>query len=456
MQIEHMEERSVWSPDSWRSRPILQQPDYANPAALEQVLAELRLLPPLVTSWEVVMLRSQLAEAAAGSRFVLQGGDCAERFADCQSPRIANTLKVLLQMSLVLVMGSQKPVIRIGRFAGQYAKPRSAPDETRNGLTLPSYRGDLVNRPEFTAAAREPDPQLLLRGYERAALTLNFIRSLVKGGFADLHHPEYFDLDWLGESPQSHEYHRMVENISDSLRFMENVLGVRAGETDRIDFFTAHEALHLGYESAQTRKTPRRTGWYNLATHFPWVGLRTNDPDGAHIEYLRGIENPVGVKVGAGAKRDTVARWIEALDPSRMPGRLTLIHRFGVGRIADELPKLIEHVRSEGAAPVWICDPMHGNTQVAGGLKTRHFDDIYSEVEQAFDIHRGCGGKLGGVHIELTGENVTECIGGSSGPGVEDLARAYETEVDPRLNYEQALELAFLIARKMKNGKSKG
>src|SRR5437764_1506973 len=352
MPLDKIEEQIVWSPDSWRSRPILQQPEYADGAALEQVLAELRLLPPLVTSWEVLMLRNQLADAAAGSRFVLQGGDCAERFGDCQSPRIANTLKVLLQMSLVLVMGSQKPVIRIGRFAGQYAKPRSAGEETRNGLTLPSYRGDLVNRPEFTAAAREPDPQLLLRGYERAALTLNFIRSLVKGGFADLHHPEYFDLDWLAESPLSKDYHRMVETISEALRFMENVLGVRAGETDRIDFFTAHEALHLGYESAQTRRTPRRTGWFNLSTHFPWVGLRTNNPDSAHIEYLRGIENPVGVKVGPGVGRETVARWIEALDPGRLPGRLTLIHRFGAGRIADELPRLIDFVRAEGEAPV--------------------------------------------------------------------------------------------------------
>ncbi len=454
MPLGKIEEQTAWSPDSWRSRPALQQPDYADPTALDRVLAELRLLPPLVTSWEVVMLRQQLADAAAGLRFVLQGGDCAERFTDCQSPRIANTLKVLLQMSLVLVMGSQKPVIRMGRFAGQYAKPRSAPEETRNGVTLPSYRGDLVNRPEFTAEARQADPQLLLRGYERAALTLNFIRSLVKGGFADLHHPEYFDLDWLGESPQSREYHRMVETIGEALRFMENVLGVRAGETDRIDFFTAHEALHLGYESAQTRKTPRRTGWYNLSTHFPWVGLRTNRPEGAHIEYLRGIENPVGVKVGPGVTRETVARWIEALDPGRVPGRLTLIHRFGAGRIADELPPLIDSVRAEGGSPVWICDPMHGNTQsTPAGFKTRHFDDIYSEVEQAFDIHKRCGGKLGGVHIELTGENVTECIGGSRGPGVDDLGRAYQTEVDPRLNYEQSLELAFLIARKMKNGR---
>jgi 3-deoxy-7-phosphoheptulonate synthase len=441
-----------WKPDSWRRWPALQQPDYPDPAALDRVLAELRVLPPLVTSWEIVQLRQQLAEAAAGTRFVLQAGDCAERFAACTPNRITNMLKVLLQMSLVLVVGAQKPVIRIGRFAGQYAKPRSANEETRDGVTLPSFRGDNINRPEFMLEARTPDPQLLLRGYERASLTLNFIRSLVKSGFADLHHPEYFDLDWVEHSPLADEYHHMVETIGDALRFMENVLGVRAGETDRIDFFTTHEALHLGYESAQTRTVPRRPGYFNLTTHFPWVGLRTNDPGGAHVEFLRGIENPIGVKVGNDFTREQVAGWIEALDPNRQPGRLTLIHRFGAGRIADALPRLIEAVRAEGGRVLWICDPMHGNTQMtARGWKTRNFADIISEVEQAFDIHRATGQTLGGVHIELTGENVTECIGGSRGPGEEDLARAYESEVDPRLNYEQSLELAFLIARKMKS-----
>jgi len=399
-----------------------------------------------------VLLREQLAEAAAGRGFVLQGGDCAERFADCTSPRIANMLKVLLQMSLVLVVGAQRPVIRIGRFGGQYAKPRSSDFETREGVRLPAYRGDLVNSSEFSAEARTPDPQRLLRGYERAALTLNFIRALVKGGFADLHHPEYFDVDWVRHSPLADEYHRTVQTIGDSLRFMEHILGIRAGATDRIDFFTAHEALHLGYEEAQTRAVPRRPGWFNLSTHFPWAGLRTNDPAGAHIEYLRGIENPVGVKAGPGFTRDQAARWIELLDPRRTPGRLALIHRFGAKSIGDALPGLIEAVRAEGGEPLWICDAMHGNTQTtSGGVKTRHFEDVYSEVEQAFDIHRAMGGKLGGVHLELTGENVTECIGGARGQSSEDLARAYESEVDPRLNYEQSLELAFLIARKMKN-----
>jgi 3-deoxy-7-phosphoheptulonate synthase len=441
-----------WSPRSWRTRTALQQPDYPDSAALECVLAQLRQLPPLVTSWEILQLHQQLAEAAAGQRFVLQAGDCAERFVDCQPARITNTLKVLLQMSLVLVVGAQKPVIRIGRFAGQYAKPRSAPDETRDGVTLPSYRGDIINRPEFTAAGRTPDPELLLRGYERAALTLNFVRALVKGGFADLHHPEYFDLDWVENTPMAAEYHRTVDTISDSLRFMENVLGVRAGETDRIDFFTCHEALHLGYEEAQTRRVPRRPGWFNLSTHFPWAGYRTNQPDGAHIEYLRGIENPVAIKVGEGTTQDDIAHWLDALDPMRKPGHLTLIHRFGSSRIAGGLPRLVEAVRAEGGRVLWICDAMHGNTHTtAGGIKTRRFDDIYSEVEQAFDIHRAMGGQLGGVHIELTGENVTECIGGANGLSEADLDRAYESQVDPRLNYEQSLELGFLIARKMKS-----
>jgi 3-deoxy-7-phosphoheptulonate synthase len=429
----------------------LQQPEYPDSTELAQVLEELRQLPPLVTSWEIVLLHKQLAEAALGSRFVLQGGVCAERLSDCRPGRITSTLKVLLQMSLVLVVGAKRPVTRLGRFAGQYAKPRSAAEETRDGITLPSYRGDIINRPEFTAEARAADPQLLLRGYERAALTLNFIRALVKGGFADLHHPEYFDLEWVAHSPMADDYHRMAETIGESLQFMENVLGVRAGETDRIDFFTAHEALHLGYESAQTRQVPRRPGYFNLSTHFPWAGLRTNDPDGAHMEYLRGIENPIGVKVGAGTTREQIARWIDILDPMRQPGRLTFIHRFGVKRIADELPRLIEAAQAEGAPVLWVCDPMHGNTQTTAlGVKTRNFEHICSEVEQAFEIHSALGGKLGGVHVELTGDNVTECIGGARGLSENDLMRAYETEVDPRLNYEQALELAFLVARKMK------
>ena len=383
---------SPWTPESWRDRPALQQPEYSDPAELDRVLVELSQLPPLVTSWEILRLRDQLADAVQGKAFVLQGGDCAERLVDCRPGRITNTVKVLVQMSLVLVVGAQRPVIRIGRFAGQYAKPRSADLETRDGVSLPSYRGDIINRPEFTAEARRPDPQLLLRGYERAALTLNFIRALVKGGFADLHHPEYFDLDWVEHSPLADEYHKMAETISEALRFMENVLGVRAGESDRIDFFTSHEALLLGYEAAQTRRVPRRPGFFNLTTHFPWAGLRTNDPGGAHIEFLRGIENPVGVKVGAGCTREKVGRLIDAVNPERIPGKLTFIHRFGARRIGDELPKLIEMARAEGGNVLWICDPMHGNTlTTSSGVKTRNLEDIRSEVEQAFDIHAEAG-----------------------------------------------------------------
>jgi 3-deoxy-7-phosphoheptulonate synthase len=445
------ETQAAWTPSGWRARQALQQPVYSDPAALDRALEALRALPPLVTSWEILRLREQLAEAAAGRAFVLQGGDCAERFEDCASPRITNMLKVLLQMSLALVVGAQKPVIRVGRFAGQYAKPRSSDSETRDGVTLPTYRGDLVNGAGFTLEARTPDPQRLLRGYERAALTLNYIRSLVKGGFADLHHPEYFELDWVKNSPLADEYHHMVETIAGSLRFMENILGVRAGETDRIEFFTSHEALHLGYEESQTRHVPRRHGWFNLTSHFPWVGLRTSHPEGAHIDHFRGIDNPVGVKVGPDFSPEHAARWVELLDPNRQPGRLAIIHRFGAGRIVDCLPRLVDAVRSAGGNPLWICDPMHGNTStLANGVKTRSFEDIYSEAEQAFDIHSRMGGWLGGVHVEVTGEDVTECTGGARGQSSEDLGRAYESEVDPRLNYEQSLELAFLLARKMR------
>src|SRR6267142_4028731 len=303
-----------WHSASWQTKPAQQQPVYADPKALERAVAHLSRLPPIVVSWEVDALRERLAAAQRGQAFLLQGGDCAETFADCESDQIAKKLKILLQMSIVLLHGIKKPIIRVGRMAGQYAKPRSADNETRNGVTLPAYRGDLVNRPEFEAAARAADPELLLRGYERASMTLNFVRALVKGGFADLHHPEYFDLDWVRHSPLADEYHRMVNTIQDALQFVEHVLGVRAGETDRIDFYTSHEALHLGYEAAQTRRVPRHPGYFNLTTHFPWVGLRTNDPGGAHLEYLRGIENPVGVKVGTGCTREQVARWLEILD----------------------------------------------------------------------------------------------------------------------------------------------
>lgn len=439
-----------WSPASWRSKPATQQVAYASGAELSKAVNALSRLPPLVTSWEIQNLKRQLADAAQGRRILLQGGDCAERFDECGSDTIANKLKILLQMSLVLIHGSRKPVIRVGRFAGQYAKPRSADFETRDGVTLPSYRGDLVNGSLFTPEDREPDPRLLLRAYERSALTLNFIRALVRGGFADLHHPENWDLDFAQHSPFADQYHSLARRVSESLQFMENILGAHGGELEWVDFFTSHEGLHLYYEEAQTRRVPRREGWYNLSTHFPWIGMRTADPKGAHVEYFRGIENPIGIKVGTGMAPQTVVELLDVLDPDNDPGRITLIHRFGVKRIEECLPPIIEAVRRAGRTVLWCCDPMHGNTfQTSNGIKTRHFDDILAELEQAFAIHRAAASFLGGVHIELTGENVTECLGGARNLVDADLKRAYRSEVDPRLNYEQALEIAMLISRMM-------
>lgn len=441
---------SSWSPQSWRDKAITQQPNYRDDAALEDALQRLRNLPTLVTSWEVESLKSQLGEAARGERFVLQGGDCSESFDDCNSEAVTAKLKILLQMSLVLVHGCKKRVVRVGRMAGQYAKPRSADLESRGDETLPSYRGDLINRIEFTEQDRVPDPELLLRGYERAALTLNFVRALTAGGFADLHHPDYWDLDFVGHSPQANEYHAVVEKISDSIRFLETVAGSPLSDLTRAEVFASHEGLHLAYEEAHTRHVPRRTGWYDLTTHFPWIGNRTRDLDGAHIEFFRGIENPVGVKVGAGMSPDELVKLADVLNPNRVAGRLTLIHRFGADEIEKGLPPLIQAIQKSEHVVLWMCDPMHGNTETtADGIKTRHFDNILRELDQAFTIHRGQGTWLGGVHFELTGENVTECMGGARDLSAEDLKRSYKSQVDPRLNYEQALEMALLIARRM-------
>ncbi len=436
--------------------PAKQLPVYPDQAKLEEAVRRLAAFPPLVTSWEVERLKGQLAEAAAGRRFLLQGGACAESLADCRPEVITNKLKILLQMSLVLTYGLKRKIIRVGRFAGQYAKPRSNPLETRDGISLPSYRGDLINRPAFTEEDRTPDPELMLSGYQHAALTINFIRSLVEGGFADLHHPEYWDLDFVHHSPRAKEYQRMVESISDSLQFMETLAGTQAGAIRRVDFFTSHEGLHLPYEQAQTRRVPHREGWYNLNTHLPWLGMRTADPGGAHVEYFRGIRNPIGIKIGPNMEPEWLRALLEVLDPTGEPGRLTLIHRFGRDRVADRLPPLIDAVRSAGRTVLWCCDPMHGNTETTDrGIKTRRFDNILAELEQAFDVHDVEGSFLGGIHFELTGDNVTECVGGARGLTELDLDRAYESLVDPRLNYEQALEMTLLVARKMakKNGR---
>ncbi len=436
-----------WSPASWQAKPARQMPVYADQGRLERTLAELSSLPPIVVSWEIEQLRQQLAEAQAGRRFLLQGGDCAESFADCRSDQIAKTLKILLQMSLVLLHGLKKPVIRVGRFAGQYAKPRSVDGETRGDLTLASYRGDVVNRPGFTPQDREPDPELMLRGYERAALTLNFVRALVDGGFADLHHPEYWDLGFVQHSPLREAYERIATSIADSLDFFEALSGGPIHEASQVRFFASHEALLLHYEQAQTRFIPRQQRWYNLSTHLPWIGMRTAQPDGAHVEYFRGISNPVAVKIGPAMDAGCIRQLVEILNPQDEPGRLTFIHRLGAGNIETGLPAMIDAVKQTGRRVLWVCDPMHGNTETtATGVKTRRFDKILAEVQAAFRIHEERGSILGGVHFELTGDDVTECTGGARGLADVDLARAYRSTVDPRLNYEQALELAMLIA----------
>ncbi len=449
---------SDWNSDSWRARPAQQQVLWPDRAELDRVIAEIRGLPPLVTSGEIAGLKSQLAEAASGDRFLLHGGDCAESFADCNSSRIASQLKILLQMSLVLTHASRKRVVRIGRFAGQYAKPRSSDSETRGGTQLPSFRGDNVNRPEFTAEARRPEPRLLLRGYARSAMTLNFIRALVDGGFADLHHPEQWNLDWVSHSPRAAEYKRMVDSIGEGLRFMETLAGVRVHQLQRVDFYTSHECLLLELESAQTRTVPRRDGVWNLSTHFPWLGARTSQVDGAHVEYLRGIANPIAVKVAPSTTPEQLTQLCERLDPHHEPGRLTLIHRLGARQVGELLPPLLRAVAATKRRVLWVCDPMHGNTEVLSvtgtdgqqvPVKTRAFEHILSELEESFDLHRREGTNLGGVHFEMTGENVTECTGGARGLAGCDLLRSYQTALDPRLNYEQALEMALLVARRM-------
>src|SRR5579859_7539103 len=438
-----------WHPATWAGRPAAQQPTYADGLALQRAVASLSRLPPLVVSWEVEALTAKLAQAQRGEQFLLQGGDCAESFEDCESDNIARRLKILLQMSLVLLQGLKKPIVRVGRFAGQYAKPRSADTETRDGITLPSYRGDNVNRPGFTPADREPDPQLLLRGYERSALTLNFVRALIDGGFADLHHPEYWDLGFLHHAPLRDAYQQIVDSIAESMDFFESMSGQRVHAASRVDFYTSYEGLHLLSEQAQTRYIERQKRWYNLSTHMPWIGLRTANIDGAHVEYFRGISNPIGVKVGASMSGEWLQELTQTLNTQKQPSRLTFIHRFGIKDIEKRLPDMIHAVRATGSQVLWVCDPMHGNTETtAGGVKTRRFDNILGEVEAAFRIHREEGSMLGGVHIELTGEDVTECTGGARGLTENDLARAYRSQVDPRLNAEQALELAMLIARR--------
>ncbi len=450
-----------WSPQSWKSKLAAHQTRYPDRAAVEQAFQKLQSLPPLVTSWEIERLRDEIAQAQRGERFVLQGGDCAETLADCTPAAITGKLKILLQMSLVLVHGSRRPVVRIGRFAGQYAKPRSSQTESRTESAdsaashqLPSYFGDLVNRADFTPEARQPDPHLMVRGYQHAAMTLNFIRALTEGGFADMHHPEYWDLGFLehaGLTPElRNQYQHMTQSLAGALDFMEALGETKIEDLTRVEFFTSHEGLNLLYESAQTRTVPRRDGFYDLSTHFPWIGERTRAIDGAHIEFFRGIRNPVGVKIGPTTSPDELIALVDALNPDNEPGRLVLIVRHGADRIRATLPSLIEAVQRDGRTVLWMCDPMHGNgVTTNAGVKTRDFQTILSEIESSFDIHAEAGSILGGVHFELTGDDVTECVGGAGQMNEDDLARNYQSLCDPRLNYHQSLELALRIASRM-------
>ena len=384
----------------------------------------------------------------------MQGGDCAETLADCRSSVIADKLKILLQMSLVMVHEGKRPVIRVGRFAGQYAKPRSKAVEERGGVTNPSYFGDLVNREEFTADARRPDPENLIAAYSRAAMTLNFVRSLSAGGFADVHHPEFWELTFFRNAAMPdalrHEYEKTTHQLGEALRFMEALGETSIEDLTRVDFYTSHEGLSLHYESAQTRQVPRRTGWYDLTTHFPWIGERTRALDGAHVEFFRGIQNPVGVKLGPSTTPEQALGLADALNPRNEPGKLAFITRMGASKAAAALPPLVEAMKGNSRRVHWVCDPMHGNTQVTStGIKTRDFDAILSEVEATFDVHESCSTHLGGVHFEMTGDDVTECIGGAAGITVNDLGKNYATACDPRLNYRQALEMGFRIAKRL-------
>jgi len=445
---------AVWTPDSWKSKIDPQAIPYDDPAALETACARLRELPPLVTSWEIARLKRMLAEAQRGERFLVQGGDCAETLADCRSPIIANKLKILMQMSLVMVHEGKRPVVRVGRFAGQYAKPRSKLVEAREGVVRPSYFGDMVNRSDFSEGGRRPDPDNMVVAYSHAAMTLNFVRSLSAGGFADVHHPEYWELSFFRRANVSdslrEEYERTTSQLAEALRFMEALHESSVEELTRVDFYTSHEGLNLYYESSQTRRVPRREGWFDLTTHFPWIGERTRSLDGAHVEFFRGVENPVGIKLGPSVGADQVLGLIDALNPSNEPGKLALVTRMGASKVSDVLPGLVEAVTRAGKLVLWVCDPMHGNTQsTPSGLKTRDFDDILREVERTFDVHDRCGTHLGGVHFEMTGEDVTECIGGAAGITVDDLDRNYASACDPRLNYRQTLEMGFRIAKRL-------
>ncbi len=447
-----------WTPASWRSRPIRQVPAYPDPGKLAAMEARLKSYPPLVFAGEARRLKAALGLVADGRAFVLQGGDCAESFNDFTANIIRDTFRVLLQMAVVLTFGAGVPVVKLGRMAGQYAKPRSHDHETIGAETLPSYRGDIINGPEFTAESRVPDPARMETGYFQSAGTLNLLRAFATGGYADLHEVHRWNLGFVARSPLVERYRDLAHRIDETLSFM-SACGVHSASTPQIretEFFTSHEALLLPYEQALTRVDSTSGDWYACSAHFLWVGDRTRQLDGAHVEFLRGVKNPIGLKVGPTTEADDLLRLIDALNPDDEPGRLTLISRMGVDKVERLLPPLLRAVRRQGRRVVWLCDPMHGNTistskgSDAGGRKTRSFDAILSEVRGFFDAHASEGTWAGGVHVEMTGREVTECVGGAHRLTEADLSSRYETFCDPRLNAEQSLELAFLVAAELK------
>ena len=446
--------KMAWSPESWRNSPARQLPAYPDPAALAQVEARLGKYPPLVFAGEARRLRNALALAAEGQAFVLQGGDCAESFGDFTANVIRDTFRVLLQMAVVLTFGASVPVVKMGRMAGQFAKPRSSDNETIDGETLPSYRGDIVNGPAFTAAARVPDPLRMETGYFQSAGTLNLLRAFAGGGYADLHEVHRWNLDFAARSPLAARYQDLAGRIDETLGFMA-ACGMNSLNTPQIretDFYTSHEALLLPFEQALTRIDSTSGDHYACSAHFLWIGDRTRQLDGAHVEFLRGVRNPVGMKVGPSMDADDLLRLIDVLNRDNEPGRLTLISRMGAEAVERKLPPLLRAVQKAGHKVVWLCDPMHGNTiSTAAKVKTRSFDSILQEVRAFFDIHAAERSWAGGVHVEMTGQPVTECVGGAHRLSEADLGERYETFCDPRLNAEQSLELAFLVAEELKS-----
>ncbi|WP_336486563.1 class II 3-deoxy-7-phosphoheptulonate synthase [Methylobacterium nigriterrae] len=441
-----------WTPKTWRNLPIQQVPQYPDAAALQAVETQLASFPPLVFAGEARKLTKSLARVAAGEAFLLQGGDCAESFDEHSADNIRDFFRVFLQMALVLTFAGGSPVVKVGRIAGQFAKPRSSPTETLEGVSLPSYRGDIVNGLTFTEEARVPDPRRQLEAYRQSAATLNLLRAFAQGGYANLENSHRWMLDFVKDSPQSSRYADCAERMTEALNFMR-AIGINPEthqEVRTTDFYTSHEALLLGYEEALTRVDSTSGDWYATSGHMLWVGDRTRQPDHAHVEYARGIRNPIGLKCGPSMTGEGLVRLIDALNPENEAGRLTLICRFGADKVGEHLPNLIRAVEREGRTVVWACDPMHGNTVTAGRYKTRPFERVMQEIESFFDIHRSEGTIAGGLHLEMTGKDVTECTGGARALTADDLQDRYHTYCDPRLNAEQALEVAFLTAELVK------